>query len=65
MRWPRRIRCGRAGSSFGVAELGPDESESQCNRRLDEALYRAKGEGRNRVCMAESAENATEQPKAR
>ncbi|MGR4068714.1 diguanylate cyclase [Halomonas sp. LR3S48] len=40
-------------SSFGVAELEPDESEAQCYKRLDEALYRAKACGRNRVCQAE------------
>lgn len=40
-------------SSFGVAEMGPHEPESQCYKRLDEALYRAKADGRNLVCVAE------------
>jgi diguanylate cyclase (GGDEF)-like protein/PAS domain S-box-containing protein len=42
-------------SSFGVAELGEEEAEAQCYKRLDKALYRAKATGRNRVCMAEPA----------
>ncbi len=40
-------------SSFGVAELAPDEPEERCYKRLDGALYRAKGAGRNQVCSAE------------
>jgi diguanylate cyclase (GGDEF)-like protein len=35
--------------SFGVAELAPDESVDSLLRRVDEALYKAKRNGRNRV----------------
>ncbi|MFQ3787073.1 diguanylate cyclase [Halomonas sp. A29] len=40
-------------SSFGVAQMEPEEPDIQCYKRLDEALYRAKAGGRNRVCLAE------------
>ncbi|GAC1342518.1 MAG: GGDEF domain-containing protein [Acetobacteraceae bacterium] len=36
--------------SIGVAQLRPDDSGSALMTRADEALYRAKREGRNRVC---------------
>lgn len=36
-------------ASFGVAELAPDDDARSITRRVDEALYRAKGGGRNRV----------------
>lgn len=43
----------RVISSFGVAEVSPDEPEACWMKRLDAALYRAKDEGRNRLCSAE------------
>ena len=40
------VRC---TMSFGVAELGPNDSPALGIARADQALYRAKGNGRNRV----------------
>jgi diguanylate cyclase (GGDEF)-like protein len=42
----------RAASSFGVAELVPDQSGDDLLRAADAALYRAKDEGKNRVVTA-------------
>jgi diguanylate cyclase (GGDEF)-like protein len=42
----------RAASSFGVAELEPDQTGDDLLRAADAALYRAKDEGKNRVVMA-------------
>ena len=38
-----------AASSFGVAELAPEQSGDDLLREADAALYRAKDEGKNRV----------------
>jgi diguanylate cyclase (GGDEF)-like protein len=38
-----------AASSFGVAELAPEQSGDDLFREADAALYRAKNEGKNRV----------------
>jgi diguanylate cyclase (GGDEF)-like protein len=38
--------------SVGVALIGPREALDAALRRTDEALYRAKGEGRNQVQVA-------------
>lgn len=43
-------KVGRVTASFGVASLQDDEDdESNLLRRVDQALYQAKNEGRNRV----------------
>ncbi len=41
----------RLSASFGVADFGPGESPGEAMIRADVALYRAKGEGRNRVAL--------------
>ncbi len=45
-----RLTC-----SFGVAEFCGTDGQDTLVRRADEALYRAKGEGRNRVVVAEDS----------
>jgi len=39
--------------SLGVAEIGPDEPAPAWMGRMDEALYQAKGRGRNQVVCAD------------
>lgn len=43
---------GRVTASFGVAQHSGTESVEALVKRADEALYRAKAKGRNRVCRA-------------
>ena len=43
----------RVTMSFGVAEYMPGEAGSDLIERADNALYRAKNAGRNRVCLEE------------
>jgi len=40
--------------SLGVAELKPDEMNAKFFSRADKALYRAKNEGKNQVCIDEN-----------
>jgi diguanylate cyclase (GGDEF)-like protein len=39
-------------ASFGVAQYRPGDTGEDLLRLADDALYRAKGEGKNRVCVA-------------
>ncbi len=41
---------GRKTCCFGVAEYRPNEPSEALVKRVDDALYRAKNEGRNQVC---------------
>ncbi len=43
---------GSVTASFGIAQLRPGESAAELFRRADEALYRAKEDGRNRIVVA-------------
>ncbi|WP_201246673.1 sensor domain-containing diguanylate cyclase [Halochromatium salexigens] len=52
--WPP---IGKLSASFGVAFHAPNESADSLLDRADVALYRAKEEGRNRVCIAEPADS--------
>ena len=51
-------------ASFGVTELSheKDKEVDSILRRADEALYRAKGEGRNRVCTAPQMPENDDEP---
>ena len=50
---------GTVTASFGVAELRLNEQMERCVARADQALYRAKERGRNRV---EAADGAATEP---
>ncbi|MFW6208711.1 MAG: diguanylate cyclase [Spirochaetota bacterium] len=42
-------RLGKITASIGIAEAGPDEELKALQKRADQALYRAKAEGRDRA----------------
>jgi diguanylate cyclase len=46
------VPLGTVTASFGVAQLRQDEEAADLVKRADEALYRAKSEGRNRTIAA-------------
>ena len=51
-------------ASFGVAELSPDDTVETLLQRADEALYRAKQSGRNRVSRAVAVQGSPAQAPA-
>ena len=48
----------RVTASFGVAQLGPEQSGDELLRAADAALYQAKAEGKNRVSLGSQASAA-------
>ena len=46
---------GKVTASLGISQAGPEENEESFCKRADEALYRAKEGGRNRIEAATSA----------
>jgi diguanylate cyclase (GGDEF)-like protein len=55
LRWDDLMPGARLTVSVGVAVRGADETVAQLLARADAALYRAKAEGRDRVCVAAPA----------
>lgn len=51
-------------ASFGVASLHPPEVFTQTVKRADQALYRAKSQGRNQVVNAEAGDGNSDAPPA-
>ena len=49
----------RVTASFGVAEIGPDDTPESVLQRADQALFDAKRGGRNRVCYRIAGDDAT------
>lgn len=50
--------AGRVTASFGVALFDPSETPGQFMARADKALYQAKHQGKNQVCVADAPETA-------
>lgn len=50
--------AGRVTASFGVALFDPSETPEQFMARADKALYQAKRQGKNQVCIADAPETA-------
>ncbi len=61
---PSGERVGKVTASFGVAKLRADELPNDLLRRVDERLYEAKVQGRNRV-VADDPNDDTSQPSPR
>jgi diguanylate cyclase len=61
---PSGERVGKVTASFGVAKLRADESPNDLLRRVDERLYEAKVQGRNRV-VADDPSDETSQSSPR
>lgn len=62
---PNRQNVGKITVSFGVAKLRPDETSAQLLKRVDECLYDAKANGRNRVVAEAADEPPDAKPDAR
>jgi len=59
---PSGERVGKVTASFGVARLSADESAEELLRRVDQLLYDAKVQGRNRVIAGGEKDGASLTP---
>ena len=60
---PSGERVGKVTASFGVAKLRANESANDLLRRVDQRLYEAKDQGRNRVVADGSDDEASSSPR--
>ncbi len=60
---PRGEPVGKVTASFGVAKLLANESANDLLRRVDQRLYEAKDQGRNRVVADGSDDEASSSPR--
>jgi diguanylate cyclase len=60
---PSGERVGKVTASFGVGRLGANESASEFLRRVDQLLYEAKVQGRNRVVADIADSDASPSPR--
>jgi diguanylate cyclase len=60
---PSGERLGKVTASFGVARLRANESGEDLLRRVDQCLYEAKTQGRNRVVADRAADEAPSPPR--
>ena len=60
---PSGERVGKVTASFGVAKLRANESANDLLRRVDQRLYEAKDQGRNRVVADGADDEASSSPR--
>ncbi len=57
IRQHRFVRMGNCTASIGVASWQPGDTHQSLCRRADQAMYRAKGQGRDQVCLQQDVKS--------